>query len=544
MHSGWFVDWFDSSHYLARAGMKITWPHDPIACWEMAKSYMQDGQDRFGNNQITRYVCTKFLLHSRFIVLVRLYKLAHVLDLFGLMDRAYAVLVEMEHLISPPNVLTLARYIFGGKEHCGNILCLRKLCLKWIGKHYDWLLNSKQWGKVLEDAVPELGKQWMRIIDMKKRISQEELRNAIQRNLSEANVIINALKAVDAEPDAPTQADSGNNGDSSRRTISPEGDYAFTKLERSRAGTPTETHVTIKDGNGPMKHPTYSPTDSDGSGHDFNSNNETDPTVSVSLSIEGSSEGGDASNVNNAFTNEERPSIFETSSIPGECGPETKQDITFRYKMEAQKETPALDNDLKGRVVRPFPYSVSEPLLTTRRGVHAYKEADNSIVHHVEHPDRSLASAIGNNERYTDQQGNVYPPLQHGVILTTQALRQLDGWPLSDVPLRDPLLPVPVAHPAPSSDLAGDKHLQSNATTPHAQAVTVFGLHRPGMGGSVIVPVNEEAPRSESRAGAANAAKAREFLGINEPSPVARGGARSSMDVEPRKLRKMGMWIA
>ena len=134
MHAGWFVDWFDSTHYLARAGMKVTWPHDPIACWDMAKSYMQDGQDRFGSNQITTYVCTNFLLHSRFIVLIRLYKLAHVLDLYGLMDRAYAVLVEMEHLISPPNVLTIARYIFGSKEHCVNILCLRKWCLKWIGK--------------------------------------------------------------------------------------------------------------------------------------------------------------------------------------------------------------------------------------------------------------------------------------------------------------------------------------------------------------------------------------------------------------------------
>ena len=44
----------------------------------------------------------------------------------------------------------------------------------------------------------------------------------------------------------------------------------------------------------------------------------------------------------------------------------------------------------------------------------------------------------------------------------------------------------------------------------------------------------------------ATGAKAREFLGINDPCPIAmtRGGARSSMDVEPRKLRKKGKWIA
>ena len=227
--------------------------------------------------------------------------------------------------------------------------------------------------------MPELGKQWMRIIDMKKRISQEELRNAIQRNLSEANVIINALKAVDAVPDAPTQADPAYNEDSSRHTVSPEEDYAFTKLARSSAGTRNETHVTIKDGNGPMKYPTCLPTDSDRSRYDLNSDNETDPTVSGELSIEGSSEGGDVINVNNSFTNEERASILERSSIAGACGPDTTQDMTFRYTMKALKEPPILDNDLKGRIGS-FPYSVSEPFLNTRRGVHTFKDTDNSIV--------------------------------------------------------------------------------------------------------------------------------------------------------------------
>ena len=549
MHSGWFVNWFNSPHYLARAEMKITWPRDPIACWEMAKSYMEDGYDRFGNNQITTYVCSNFLLNDRFIVLVRLYKLARVLDLFGLMDGAFTVLVEMEHLVSPPNVLTLARYIFGGEEYCENITNLRKWCLKLIGKHYDWLLNSDQWAKVVESSAPELGEQWMRITALKKMVSQEELRKAIQQNVSDANAIIKALKAVDTKSATPTEADSSIEAEFSRCPVTSKKEYTFTGFERIGPGTPTKKQAKSKDSLGFLnKQLTFSFDDSDSSDRDLKRNGEKRPLAHRNSSFHEVSEAdeGDTGNANSDSTGKHRASIPRTPSFQEVFGDDIKPATAFQFNNEAHGETVFGRRDiLTGPVTGVLTYSISEPLLSSRRPARRYKDTNGSTINELEDSDQPLLSAKDNNHNDTNQRENIYHPAQRGVILTPDALRELDRWPLSDIPLPDPLLPIPLARHAPYFDLEGDKHQQFNATIHQAQAVTVFGLHRPGMGGSVVVPASEKTVQGESRAGAANGTKAREFLGINEPCAVATAGmgARPSLDVEPKKLKKKAMWM-
>lgn len=540
MHSCWFVNWFDSPHFLVHAGMKITWPRDPIACWDMAKSYMEDGYDRFGNNQITTYVCTNFLLNERFIILVRLYKLARILDLFGLMDASFAVLVEMEHLIAPANVLTLARYIFGGEQYCENIIVLRKWCLRCVSKHYDWLLNSQQWEKVVEDSVPELEEKWIRIKTLKKMVSQEDLKKAIQQNVSDASAIINALSAVEIKPGTPKHIYSRIEGEFSRRPLTPKSECTFTKLERREPGTPTERQLKSNDNADLMQHSSASPAISMKSERALTGDGKLNPIKSAKPSLQGISETeeGDTNKFHNSIKRKESMTMLRTSSFQSVLGRDTMRGTVLTNNREAQLQTST--RPVNGAL----PYSSSEPLLTAHHNGYIYENANGSTTDKRADSDSPFLSGRGKSPTTTDPPENVHSSQPRGIILTPETLRQLDGWPLSDIPLPDPLLPVPVARRSSSLDHIGDKHKQNDAAMHRAQLVTVFGLHRPGMGGSVVVPASEEVTLAESRAGPANEAKAREFLGINEPYPVPMVGvrARSSMEVEPRKLKKRGLW--
>lgn len=529
MHSSWFVNWFESPNFLARAGMKVTWPQDPLACWDMARSYMEDGYDRFGTSQIKTYVCTNFDLDERLVVLTRLYKLARIMDLFGLMDAAFTVLIEMENFITPVHVLTLARYIFGGERYCEPITLLRKWCLKWIAKHYDWLNDSQQWEEVIENAVPELEEQWSRIKAASKIIAQEELKRSIQQNVSDANAIIKALTAVDTDSEESTQRKSSRNGRSHGRPLAPKAESISTKLAHRVTGSPTKRMTRIKQNSG-----LHRTRDTGLVIHE----NRSPPESPVSyLQQTSETEEGDTVDVDDTLMSERHLSVAEAGSLkksPGpNLGPRTLIGDTERHKENVKFAT--ITTTVNGAL----PYSVSERLLTSHRNGHTYENGRRSTTYKQEASSGLFSSDGANGHTHNDLHQSLRPSTQRGVILTSEALRLLDGWPLSDIPLRDPLLPVPVVHRSPSLDHLGESDQQNEATLHQARAVTVFGLHRPGMGGSVIDPTSQPLTRSESRAGIANEAKARELLGMNEATGIR---SRSSMDIEPRKLKKRGLW--
>ena len=547
IYSEWFVKWFNSPYYLARGGMKVTWHRDPIACWEMAKSYMEDGYDRFGRNQITSYVCTRFPLADRFMVLVRLLKLARVLDLFGLMDGAFVVLRQMEHLIAPPNVITLARYIFGGEDYCENIPYLRKWCLKWVDKHYDWLVKSEQWTKVIKNSVLDLEEQWIRITTMKRIKSQEELRRAIQRNLCDATAIIDAMNAVDELPEAPVKDDTNDNKNVNKHPDIPKKEYTFTRLARNGTETPSKEQPANEKivGLSEMRS-SLSLDDNELSKCNSTDEGESRPPIPKKsslrniLEVEGcemSKDGVKTKGGGHLVPIPRKSSFEEVFDF------HVKYDTAAKQNKEAQQDRFELTKKLSNSpIASSLNTSFSEPLLTSCRYGEICTNGKGGKCDYQRESNR-LSQPAKDNDKLIQQQEDTVRSSQRGIFLTVGALCEPDSWPLADIPLPDPLLPL--ARRAPSLDTETAHREQHKSTTHNTQTVTVFGIHRPGMGGSII-PIEENGNSSESHARTANEAKAREFLGIDQPVTVgmAKSVSRSSLDSEPKKLKRKTPWLA
>ena len=523
--------------------MKVTWHHDPVACWEMAKSYMEDGYDRFGKDQITTYVCARFPLADRFIVLVRLFKLACILDLFGLMNGAFSVLKQMEHLIAPSNTITLSRYIFGGKEYCENMAHLRKWCLKSICKHFDWLTKSEQWAQVLHDSVPDLEEQWIRITALKRIKTQEDLRRAIQRNLCDSNAIIKELRAADVLSKAPVQGETGGNKEPDDCLVTLKKESAFTKFSRVGTETPTRQQVASESLADLSKMQRILSFDDD-----TISESNVDDGGETHLSLPRDSSLRKVSNVGTCDISKDGDSvtggghvapIARKSSVQEVFDVDVKHCTVSKHDKAAQQGVFKQTND-NFPIAGALNTSFSEPLLTSRRHGDINTNGKDSIIGRRKE-NNSLLQSANEDSKNIQRQETIGRSSQRGILLTLGTLHEPDSWPLADVPLPDPLLPM--ACRAPSLDSGAAQREQPKDATHHAQIVTVFGIHRPGMGGSII-PIDEDGDLSESRAKTANEAKAREFLGIDQPTTagIAKSGSRLSLDSETKKLKKKTTW--
>ena len=542
MHSEWFVKWFDSPYYLTRGGMKVVWPQDPIACWEMAKSYMEDGHDRFGKNQIATYVCTRFHLADRFMVLVRLMKLAHVLGLSGLTNGAVKVLKQIEHLIAAPNVVTLARYIFGDEECRENILYLKKWCVKWVDKHYEWLAESEQWAKVVKNSVPDLEEEWIRITTLKRIKSQEALRMAIRRNLCESTAIINTMTVVDGEYELPEAADTKYSGIDPDTRMKENVSSVSTTFSRNGAEDRTNKHD--QQPVSPCRiQSRSSPNGSRARKCTSNGKDNTPPPIPKKSSLRNFS-GEEDCEASKGSSNARKGRYLAT--LPRESffqeifDTDVKHGTVSEQSMEGQQSAKA-QTSTTFTIASSLNTSSSEPLLSSHRyGDISIGNKSVDVQYQKEGSCSSLPATV--DEKSSQGQEDSSTCGHRGILLTIEALCEPDSWPLADIPLPDPLLPL--ARRAPSLDSEVAQREQHKALTHNAQAVTVFGIHRPGMGGSII-PIEETVNPSESRARTANEAKAREFLGIDQPVTVgmAISASRSSFESETRKLRKKTLWL-
>ncbi len=547
VHSRWFVKWFSSPYYLARAGMKVTWHRDPIACWEMAKCYMEDGYDQFGHSQILAHVCSRFRLAERFIVLVRLYKLARILELFGLMECALAVLKQTEHLVSPANMVTLARYIFECEDYCENISHLRKWCLRLVYKHYNWLIKSDQWAQVVKDAVPDLEEQWMKIASTKRAVSEEGLRTPSKQNLRDAKAFVDSVTIVHQEPNGLTKQEPDNARDAQEIPSTSKQGKLPTQVSLDEAETPTRkpkakkslAEMTILQ----QIHSLRENMASDG-GVSSESLHVTFPSRNSSLrkTLDGQ-EGGSSKAGERLKVNISSSPLARKSSFREVFDLDTSHGMTINQKGEWQPDSmfDRMTNSNRRPGSGVLSTSITEPLLTPRRFGDISKHVQDGPFNYEEDPNDIARPASESAVAAIKAQDGPYS--QRGVILTVGAANEPDSWPLADIPLPDPLLPFP--RRAPSLDSGATIRENFRTSTHHAQAVTIFGIHRPGMGGSIIT-IDENAEPKESHSRSPNHAKAREFLGIDTPAPVglSRPKPRAAGDVEVKKLmKKKNQWL-
>ena len=550
MHSRWFVRWFNSPYYLARCGMKVTWQRDPIACWELAKSYMEEGRDQFGSSQITMYMSTRFRLAERFIVLVRLYKLARTLELSGLMDDALTVLRQTEDLISPANVIILARYIFNSEDHCENMPYPRKWCLKLVSKHYDWLSKSYQWADCIVSSVPELAQQWNKITANKKRVSQEKLRNISKLSLAEAETVIDSGKSATPKLSPSALQEPENE-------IAPHLSPPVSRKENSPIRSVIEVSESPRKRLRPKKsnsnlnvlHQVQAMRDDTDSEKGIGTESlrtvfpSRKSSLRNTLDVQGSvsDKPGDRSTVFLAS-----PPLAKMSSFREDFEVDPSHDTVVNQSKEVQSDGvfDRMISSLQHPVSGTLSGSISEPLLSSRRFEDISRDAPGSpLKHEIDARDHARPASV---PVVKAQEG---PHLRRGVIMTVEdAEEEADKWPLADIPLPDPLLPG--ARRAPSLDSEGTvrEHVAravaiNGTNVSGAKIVTIFGVHRPGMGGS-IVSVDKDKAAKQSLKRSPNHAKAREFLGIDNPAPHGNGVMRhSESDVEGKKLRKKREWL-
>ena len=546
MHSRWFVRWFSSPYYLARAGMKVTWHRDPVSCWEMAKYYMEEGYDQFGTDQLSAHVYTHFRLAERFIILIRLCKLARGLELFGLMESALTVLKQTDHLVSPANVVTLARYIFGGEDYCENIPPLRKWCLKMIHKHYDWLIKSDQWVQVVRDSVPDLEEQWRKVTTSKRAVSREDLKRLSQQNLRDAKILVESATIEDQESEGSMKHDCENVKGPPPIPFTPKKEIGLTKSTQEEEETPTKKPKAKKS----LAEMTILQQI-----HSLRKNMENDGGLSVE-SLQAASPARNSSLCNTVEGQDSVSNKFGERLRVTVSGAPLARKSSFREVFELDTSNSTIV-DLSGEVHpgeaitrmtdmnrRPgagaLSTSISAPILTPRRFGDMSKHLHDDPFDSREYSSDIVRPASEGAVTAIKAQDGSFS--QRGVIVTVGAANEPDSWPLADIPLPDPLLPY--ARRPPSLDSGSTIREHFRASTHHAQAVTIFGIHRPGMGGSIItIDENEEPKESEKRS--PNHAKAREFLGIDAPAigSISRPKSRAVSDAEVKKLKKKNPWL-
>ena len=213
------LETFFRRDYMFMAGMELLFPQDPHFAFAIVKEYLTLGPDVYSKTKVKEMISTTFRFADRWAVLLRVYKLARGLELFKLMEMIWDVLIEWEDDIVAPNVLTLARIIFGQDNGFHSIYLLKRWCVKWIGKHYEWLRASSEWRRVVENADPILARKWSRICDLKAMGGSYEFiaaTDAALTNYDEAEVALDQDSRSGYTSPDPTTFDTDTSSNYSR----------------------------------------------------------------------------------------------------------------------------------------------------------------------------------------------------------------------------------------------------------------------------------------------------------------------------------------
>lgn len=156
-----FRKFFDSSSYRPHCSMLITFMRDPASVFDFVKRYLEEGPERFNLTILRVQVYYRYQTLERNMVLVRLCRMAHHMDLWHLHDMAYEALVEGNRCIYSSMMPTLAGLIFASREAYNSQL--KDWCLMHVSHHFMGLRDNMEWIRCLETCEEELRAEWIRI---------------------------------------------------------------------------------------------------------------------------------------------------------------------------------------------------------------------------------------------------------------------------------------------------------------------------------------------------------------------------------------------
>ncbi|KAL8645057.1 MAG: hypothetical protein Q9210_006922 [Variospora velana] len=156
---------FNSRYYIPGCDMRLTFVVDPAICLEIVYDYLQAGPDLFRQTVLRVRLTMRFKVVDRAVILLRLYALAQKLDLPGLMDLAFGVLIDGDKLIKPDDCVTLASLIFA--PHADFDAKLKDWCISHVRRNAKELQHARIWQQVGSKVDKDLTQRWAELMELK-----------------------------------------------------------------------------------------------------------------------------------------------------------------------------------------------------------------------------------------------------------------------------------------------------------------------------------------------------------------------------------------
>ena len=195
-----FRRYFYAADHEEGTRFELVFPFEPIYNISVVRHYLRAGPDRFTKEQLNDDVKRNFELPDRFAIYVRLCKLAHGMELPGLVKMAFRSLLQIERDVTVPDVITLSRMIFSKDQGFQNVFLLKKWCVNHIAKNYKALASSEQWGAVMANAAPVLRRKWIRIGELRQMFGGYEMNAHIDHIIHAYSVTNTVLNGTTSRP--------------------------------------------------------------------------------------------------------------------------------------------------------------------------------------------------------------------------------------------------------------------------------------------------------------------------------------------------------
>ena len=158
MRSPVLASFFASLDYLPGCKMGLHFMNDPGVCFEVVQTYLENGPDCYPMLRLKVYITRLTKNADRFLVLLRLHKLATELELIHLKNMALEVIHDLEWEMSAECCPKIAQLVFARQSPYDDTIKL--WALKHIGHFYRKLSRSSTWASLVPILDAELGQHW------------------------------------------------------------------------------------------------------------------------------------------------------------------------------------------------------------------------------------------------------------------------------------------------------------------------------------------------------------------------------------------------
>ena len=166
-----FALFCESKYYLPGCHMQLTFVEDPAVCFQIVVHYLEEGSDQFGHTRLSKFVRTHLKLHDRFVLLLRLYRLASKLQLPVLVEISFYVMMEFDREMSAGYCITVTSLIFA--RNAGFDKRMKEWCMAHICNYSYHLCQIKEWTQLVPDLSLELQYHWANIVEENKHATAE-----------------------------------------------------------------------------------------------------------------------------------------------------------------------------------------------------------------------------------------------------------------------------------------------------------------------------------------------------------------------------------